>query len=391
MMKLNDALEIISNSVSNILATERIALTEISGRILAEDIYSDMNFPSFDKSAMDGYAIKKGEIKLNLRVVEFIPAGKVPEIEVVNACCSKIMTGAMIPKGADMVVKVEDVERNGDFIKVIRPSGKNNILLEGEDIKKGDLILSKGRKLNSVHAGLLASVGAVAPLVYKKPLLSIISTGSELVSPDKTPGPSQIRNSNSSQLQVLAMESGTEVIEATQVDDDEQRIFNMVESALAKSDIIVLTGGASVGDLDFTSRVFDGLKAATHFTRLAIQPGKPVLFATIGNKYLFGLSGNPVSSFVQFQLLLKPLIAGLIGNKEADRTIKLPLSEEKTRKKAERQLFFPVIINDNMEVQAVEYHGSAHLNSYQSANAMACFPIGVKILKKGDIVDVRPL
>ncbi|NOY51753.1 MAG: molybdopterin molybdotransferase MoeA [Chlorobi bacterium] len=391
MINLNDALEVISNSVSRIMASERIALPEISGRILAEDIFSDMNFPSFDKSAMDGYAIKRAEIDDDLRVVEFIPAGKMPELEVVDGCCSKIMTGAMIPKGADMVVKVEDVLRHGDFIKVVQTASKKNILFEGEDVKKGDLILSKGRRLNSVHAGLLASVGAVKPLVYKKPLVSIISTGSELVSPENFPGPSQIRNSNSSQLQVLAVESGTEVIEATQVDDNEQRIFNMVESALAKSDIVVLTGGASVGDLDFTSRIFDGLKAVTHFTRLGIQPGKPVLFATIGNKYLFGLSGNPVSSFVQFQLLLKPLIARLSGNKEQDRIIKLPLSEEKTRKKAERQLFFPVIINDNMEVQSIEYHGSAHLNSYQSANAMACFPIGVKILKKGDLVDVRPL
>jgi molybdopterin molybdotransferase len=391
MIELKDALEIISKSVSGCMSGQRIALSEISGRILAEDIYSDMNFPSFDKSAMDGYAIKSTEINNNLRVVEFVPAGKMPELEVVNGLCSKIMTGAMIPKGADMVVKVEDVTRQGDFIKVVQTGSKKNILFEGEDVKKGDMILSKGIRLNSVHAGLLASVGAVNPLVYKKPLVSIISTGSELVSPENFPAPSQIRNSNSSQLQVLAVESGTEVVEVTQVDDNEQRIFTMVESALAKSDIVVLTGGASVGDLDFTSRVFDGLNATTHFTRLAIQPGKPVLFATIGKKFLFGLSGNPVSSFVQFQLLLKPLIANLIAQKETDRIVKLPLSEEKSRKKAERQMFFPVIINNDMEVQAIEYHGSAHLNSYQSANAMASFPIGVKNLKKGDLVDVRPL
>ncbi|PLX10208.1 MAG: hypothetical protein C0598_10980, partial [Marinilabiliales bacterium] len=201
--------------------------------------------------------------------------------------------------------------------------------------------------------------------------------------------PPQIRNSNSSQIQSLAYECGAEVSYMTQVEDDEAKILQSVKEALLKSDIVVLTGGASFGDLDFSQKVFENLKAKIQFTKLAIQPGKPCLFATVGEKFLFGLSGNPVSSFVQFQILLKPLINLLSGNKQKEIILKLPMSNDLSRKRSERNLFFPVIINSATELEAVEYHGSAHLNAYEAADAIASFPIGKNILKKGELADVR--
>lgn len=391
MIKLEEALKIIEKSVNKTMSTENVDLLNSRGRILAVDIYSDMDFPSFDKSAMDGYAIKQHDIENELDIIEFIPAGKMPEKKVSDGECSKIMTGAMLPEGADMVVKIEDTELVNEKVKVNNLKSKGNVLYKAEDLKTGDVVLHKSLKITSVHTGIMASVGMLNPLVYKKPVLSVLSTGSELVSPEEKPSPPQIRNSNATQIQSLAFESGAEVSFVSQIEDDEEKILSNVKTALERSDIVVLTGGASFGDLDFSQKVFENLNANIQFTKLAIQPGKPCLFATVGDKFLFGLSGNPVSSFVQFQILVKPLIKKLSGNIEEDLILKLPISKEMKRKRAERNLFFPVFINSEMAVQPVEYHGSAHLNAYQTANAMASFPIGKDVLQKGELVDVRPI
>lgn len=391
MIKLEEALNIINNFSLVHLHSEEVGLENSVNRVLAEDVVSDMDFPSFNKSAMDGYAIRSEEIGKKLRVIEFIPAGKKPEKTVESGCCSKIMTGAMLPEGADMVVMQEDVVADGDFILMENLKSRSNILFQAEDLKQGTEILKKGIIINPVHVGLLASVGKARPLVYKKPRIAIISTGNELVSPNEIPIPPKIRNSNSVQLLSLSNILGAQAKNYSQVEDSEDLILEAVKNAMETSDIVVLTGGASVGDYDFTAEVFNRLNAETHFTRLAIQPGKPVLFATKGKKFLFGLSGNPVSSFVQFQLLVKPLLQNLTGNISDSKILSLPISTDKRRKKSERMLFFPVRINENMEAEPLDYHGSAHLNAYQNANAMASFPIGVNELQKGTKVDVRPI
>lgn len=391
MIKLEEALNIINKNSLEITGTERLELEASLNRVLAEDVFSDMDFPSFDKSAMDGYAIRREDINKKLKVLEFIPAGKMPEKCVISGTCSNIMTGAMVPEGADMVVMQEDIVIDGDFISIENLSSKQNILKQAEDLKLGSLILNKGTHIKPVHIGLLASVGISKPLVYKLPVVSVLSTGNELVSPDEKPEPPKIRNSNSVQLISLANELGAKTFNLDQVNDDLEMIFETVKRALAVSDIVVLTGGASVGEYDFTEKVFNRLNADTHFSRLAIQPGKPVLFATVSGKYLFGLSGNPVSSFVQFQLLVKPLLNNLMGKENREKIFKLPISVDKRRKKSERMLFFPIRINEKMEAESIDYHGSAHLNAYQIADGMASFPIGINEFKKGTIINVRPI
>lgn len=391
MIKLEEALKIIGKSSLKLMGVEKLLLENSLNRVLAEDVFTDMDFPSFNKSAMDGYAIRQDEINKKLRVLEFIPAGKKPERIVVSGTCSKIMTGAMLPLGADMVVMQEDVVVDGDFISIENLSSKSNILKQGEDLKKGSILLIKGIHIKPVHIGLLASIGISEPLVYKQPVVAVLSTGNELVSPHQRPEPPKIRNSNSVQLVSLSNSVGAKTYNLEQVDDNMDLIYDTVKKALAVSDIVVLTGGASVGDYDFTADVFNRLKAETHFTRLAIQPGKPVLFATVYGKYLFGLSGNPVSSFVQFQLLVKPLLNSLMGKEAKEKIFKLPISIEKRRKKSERMLFFPIRINEKMEAEPIDYHGSAHLNAYQIADGMASFPIGINEFKKGTIIDVRPI
>lgn len=391
MISLEKALKVIENIGAADLPAVRIHLKDALSRVLAEDVYADCNFPSFDKSAMDGYAIRREDINKILKIIEFIPAGKKPVKSIEPGTCSKIMTGAMLPEGADVVVMKEDVIVTGESISIRNADTKDNILKQGEDLKSGSLLLNKGTVLNPIHIGLLASVGATEPKVYKPPVITVFSTGDELVSPEERPVPPKIRNSNSAQLIALSKLAGCRTFDSGQVGDDSQLIFEIIQNALADSDIILLTGGASVGDLDYTGEAFEKLKSKIHFTRLAIQPGKPVLFATVANKYLFGLSGNPVSSFVQFHLLVKPLINKLSGIFYQSKVLRLPISIDLKRRKSERTLFIPVRINDAMEAEPLEYHGSAHLNAYQKAEAMACFPMGIKDLKQGTLVDVRPV
>lgn len=391
MINLEKAISKIDNCCLTPMESERVKIEMSLNRVLAEDVFTDMDFPSFDKSAMDGYAIRQVDIGKTLRIIEFIPAGKKPEKNISSGTCSKIMTGAMLPEGADMVVMKEDVIIDNELITVVNLKSKNNILKQGEYLKTGALLLRKGVNINPVHIGLLASVGAVEPMVYKLPVVSILSTGSEIVSPEKRPFPPMIRDSNSSQLESLVLYSGAKAQNLGQVPDNIDMIFDVVQKALEGSNIVVVTGGASVGDHDFTQDIFNKLNAKTHFTVLAIQPGKPILFATVGNKYLFGLSGNPVSSFVQFQLLIKPLLNRLVGKVTESKIFKLPISIDKIRKKDDRMLFFPIKINNKMEAEPLDYQGSAHLNAYQHADGMACFPIGIVELLKGTIIDVRPI
>ena len=391
MLKLEEALKIINSIPISKPKTERVGLEKALNRVLVEAIYSDTDFPSFRKSAMDGYAIREEDIQQKLKVIEFIPAGTQPTKEVTVSNCSRIMTGAMVPDGADMVVMQEDVTiLEDDWILINNKDSKRNILNKGEDLKSGSLLLKRNIRINPAHIGLLASVGVVNPVVAKKPVISIISTGSELVPPDQKPLPPKIRNSNTSQLVALANQTGAESINAGQVEDDLEAIFQIVKGGIEESDIVIITGGASVGELDFSGEVLKKLGARIHFERLAIQPGKPVLFASLGNTFIFGLSGNPVSSIVQFLLLVKTLIGKLMGQSGKQKLVKLPISADFKRGRSERMLLFPVRITDEMQAEPLNYHGSAHLHAYQNADGLAAFPIGLNKLKKGTLVDVRP-
>lgn len=391
MISIKEAHKIIEERVSLNQQTGRVNLADALDRVLAEHVFSDIDFPSFDKSAMDGYAIRSEDIRKTLKVIEFIPAGKKPAAMIKPGQCSRIMTGAMLPGGADIVVMQEDVKEVGfKSVMVTNPDTKRNILYKGEDLSKGAMLLPKGTRLNPPHLGLLASAGMTKPLVFFKPTVSILSTGDELVAPDQKPEAPHIRNSNGIQLLALTREAGARVVAVRQSGDDSRKIFNEVRDCLSISEMVIVTGGASVGERDYSARVFEKLRADLHFNKLAIQPGKPLIFATVENKILFGLSGNPVSSFVQFELFVKPTIEKLTGASGKEKIFKLPISKDKTRKKAERMLFFPVAINEDMEAEPIEYHGSAHLHAYHKADGIAAFPVGLKELKKGTLVDVRP-
>ena len=392
MIKFEEAYDIVINSANFHLPTERINFEDSLGRILAEDVKSDINMPPFDKSAMDGFACRREDIDNELEVIEVLPAGKIPEKEVGKNQCTKIMTGAIIPDGADCVIMVEYTEEVGENkIKFTFEYTNNNICYFAEDIKKDDLVLKKGIEIKPQHIAVMASVGYTNVLVSKQPKIGIISTGDELVEPNIYPGKSQIRNSNGHQLVAQVSRIGATPNYIGIAEDSEEVTYNTISKALQENDIVMLTGGVSMGDFDFVPEIMTKLGVKIKFESLAVKPGKPTTFGTFGKeKFIFGLPGNPVSSYTQFELLVKPLVLRLMDAAKLEKTLKLPMGSEYSRRKSARKSFIPVNISGG-KVYPVEYHGSAHIHSYVFADGITSIEIGKEKLEIGELVDVRQI
>jgi molybdopterin molybdotransferase len=235
----------------------------------------------------------------------------------------------------------------------------------------------------------MATAGCVTPLVYRKIKIAVISTGDELVEPETKPTNSQIRNSNAYQLVAQAENMGADAAYIGIALDTEDSIRTIIHKAFELADVVLLTGGVSMGDFDYVPKILTESGVELKFKSIAVQPGRPTLFGTKGNQFIFGLPGNPVSSFVQFELLVKPLIYKLSGCAYTPVKLKLPLGVDYSRKRTDRLAILPARIQKEGEVVPLEYHGSAHINSLTDAQCLIFIPIGQTDLKKGDLADVR--
>ncbi len=389
MIPFEKALNIVLNSARP-LGAEQVSLAEAAGRVLADDVESDMDMPPFNKSAMDGYACRRSDLVNELEVIETIPAGHTPAKSVGPNQCSKIMTGGVVPEGADCVVMIEYIDNpRPHIVRFVGENTKNNICLKGEDIKAGDVVLQKGTLLKPQHIAVLASVGRAQPMVSKMPRVGIIATGSELVGPSVRPQPSQIRNSNSFQLAAQASRAGVAVTDYGIAEDTKEAIDDIFRKVAADNDVVILSGGVSVGDYDFVPDILRRNNIELLFEGIAVKPGKPSVFGVSDDVYCFGLPGNPMSTYVQFEILIKPFLYRLMSCEHAKYDIRMPLDNDIKRKKTERQAWLPVEITSAGTVKLVEYHGSAHINSLSSADGLISIDVGVAKLEKGTIVDVR--
>jgi molybdopterin molybdotransferase len=391
MITFENAYEIVSNS-AKILGVEEVNLMDTIGRVIAQDIVSDINMPPFDKSAVDGYACKRSDFnnKNNLEILEIIKAGKNPEMEVVKGHCSKIMTGAMLPFGAEIVVMVEDTEVVENKVHFLNDKTSANICYLAEDIKTNDIVLTKGSYIKPQHIAVLASVGANRILVFRQPKVGIISTGDELVEPEIVPKDSQIRNSNAWQLMAQVRNAGGIPEYIGIAKDDKDSTSEMITNAFKINDIVILTGGVSMGDFDYVPEIMNEIGVEILFKSIAVQPGRPTVFGIKDDKYIFGLPGNPVSSFVQFEILVKHLIHKLQSSDINSVDIILPMGADINRKKTERKSFIPVNIKEG-KLYPIDYHGSAHIHSYVFADGIIAMEKGVLLLRKGELVNVRQL
>jgi molybdopterin molybdotransferase len=388
MISFEEAYKTVMDSAFS-TGNELVPFTESHGRILAQDVISDMDMPPFDKSAMDGFACRKDDLDSELEIIETIPAGKRPLKTVGKGECSRIMTGAPVPEGADCVIMVED--------SVITPSGKMrftgkylkpNISTRGEDIKNGEIVLRSGKQITPQDIAVLASVGCTSLSVSKFPVVGVVSSGDELVEPHFSPDVSQIRNSNAYQILAQLQRTGSKGIYYGIARDDEEVTFKIIEKTLAECDIVLITGGVSMGDFDFIPSVLVRAGVNILFSRVNIQPGKPTTFGISDRSLVFGLPGNPVSSFIQFEMLVRPLILTMMGHTQRPVRLKLPMKEEYMRKSSDRMGLIPVIITDESSVLPVEYHGSAHINSFSCADGIISIPAGKSLINKGELVSV---
>lgn len=342
------------------------------GAVLAEDVASDLDMPPFDKAMMDGYAARAADAG-PLRVVEEIPAGKVPTSSVGPGTCAKIMTGAPMPAGADAVQQVEKTRREGDrvtFVEPVRPG--QNVAPRGQDVRAGELVLRAGRRLGAAQLGALAAVGRTRVKVRARPRLAVLATGDELVAADRRPGPGQIRNSNTPMVAAQVRALGLECDDLGLVGDDREAIRARIREGLSR-DVLLLSGGVSAGDWDLVIPALEaeGVTIKTH--QVAIKPGRPFCFAP----RVFGLPGNPVSAFVIFEVFVRPYLGAWMGA-SLDRPRVLARLETPTGKKIDRVHYLPATVRyegGEYVASTVPWHGSADLFAAARADAFVVVPI----------------
>ena len=345
--------------------------------------------PPFNKSSMDGYACRRQDIHGPLTVIETIPAGTASRCTLGLGQCAKIMTGAPVPTGADCVIMVEHTETLDEgTIRFTKDDTKNNICPLGEDMRQGDRVLEKGTRLLPQHIAVLATVGQARPSVSRLPKVGIFATGSELVSPENTPSPAQIRNSNAYQAAAQIAAVGICPTQYGIVEDESDALKTSIARALNDNDVVISSGGVSMGDYDLIPDTLADLGMTLRFQRVAMQPGKPIAFGLREKKAYFGLSGNPFSSFLQLELFVKPFLSKCQGTTYDPPKIQLPLARTIQRKNTARTAWIPVAIAEDGTVALVEYHGSAHINALTHADGLIRYPKGVDSIEQGKPVSV---
>lgn len=374
------------------LNAEEVLLEDAFNRILQEDVIADMDMPPFNKSAMDGFACRIEDIGNELEVLEVIQAGMVSSKRVGKNQCVKIMTGAAVPSGCDCVFKVEDSELADETrVRCTNPKTALNICYQGEDYQTGDVLIKKGTIISTPQMAVLAGAGYSHVRVSVRPRITLIATGSELVSTSEKPRDGQIRNSNTSQVLTQLKKMNLDVIANLMLVDDYEELSKIFGYSLETSDIIIFTGGASVGDFDFVPEILKEEGFHIYWDRTGIKPGNPMTFSQKDNKFVIGLSGNPVSSLAQFEFIAKPVIYKLLGANYKALRIQCLMNFEFSRKNADRLAVIPVMINDEGTIDEIPFHGSAHINALVNANALLEVPFDVTHINKGTFAYVRPL
>lgn len=397
MISVDEALKKIMESVGPLEIVER-SLSETIGMTLAESIIASIPLPPFDNSAMDGYAIRsedvaqaKPESSIWLRVVGEVPAGTLFEKPIQSGEAVKIMTGAPVPMTTDAVVMLEEARiRDGQVeIRNPVPAGKH-IRRKGEDVSAGMEVLKQGSIIRLQHLGLLASLGIKTVRVYRAPSVSIIATGSELAHVDETLSSGKIYDSNSLILRKLFGESGCSLKHLGTVADDAEQLKEIIQRS-SGADLLVISGGVSIGKYDYVKEVLQELGMKTIFWRVAIKPGKPVLFGQLGSQWVFGLPGNPISCVVCFLIFVRSAIQKMMGIENPRLPIVQAILQKKISKQDGRRHYLTAILQEQEDrriVTPTEKQGSGMLAALSEANAFLVIPEEKESLEAGEIVDV---
>lgn len=399
---LEESIEILNKEVKK-LDKEKISLIDSVKRIIAEDVKSEINNPPFNKSAMDGYAIiaqdtKKAtlENKISFNVIDKVYAGEVCSSSLYENEAIKIMTGAPIPKGANAVVKQEDVEIEGNTIKISCNVKENqNVCFKGEDISKGKVLVKKGKRLDYADIGILASAGVNEITVYKKPKIALLSTGDEVIDIGEILKPGKIYNSNKYSLMARLKELGYEVEIMEHIEDTKESIAKEIKEVANKVDLIITTGGASVGEKDLLISAIDLIEGEKLFWKITIKPGSAVLCSKVKDSIVISLSGNPTAALTTFELLAKTTLDKLSGNDLIQIKKEKAVLIDELNKKSPQRRFIRGNCYSTEEGQFVSItqtkSGNGILSSVLNSNCLIEVEKGCEGLNKGSIVDIIKL
>ena len=384
------------------LGREKVSLLDALGRVLGEDIIAPRDNPPWNNSAMDGFAVRWEDIKkeheitkpAELKIIEDVAAGDVATKSVGSGEAIRIMTGAPVPGGADTVVRVEFTEPSETTVRIFQPEPQGaNIRPKGEDVKEGECIIAKGTQLRPAEIGMLAILAKSFVLVHQRPRVAILSTGDELADLDEKFDENKIVNSNSYGIAAAVQEAGGIPLLLGIAKDTPESLKEKIAQGLG-CNIIVLSGGVSMGDYDFTKVVFSELGADMHFWKLAIRPGQPLAFGKIQGKLAFGLPGNPVSSMVTFEQLVRLAIMKMGGHRHLERPTVEAVFKEKFSKHPDRRHFLRGILSHEdgqLTVKTTGPQGSGILTSMVKANGLIDIAEEIEKVNPGDTIKVQVL
>ena len=401
MISVAEAIQIVRQQTPP-LATEHVRLEDVLGRVLAQEVVADTDLPPFDRAQMDGYAVRAQDVKeapVRLRIAGESAAGKGWHHQLEEGHAVRIMTGAPVPAGADSVQQVELTTelKDGTVVELLETveTGRS-IVKRGSEITAGEVVLRAGTTINAAMMAVLAAFGYATVDVYRKPRVAVLATGTELVSVDQKPGQDQIRDSNNYSIASYAQLAGATIQRMPLTGDETSLLKRQISTAAESCDVIVTSGGVSMGVYDVTKTALKELDAELFFERLALRPGKPTVFARLPNGTLmFGLPGNPVSVAVTFNLFARTALLAMQG--ATDPTLKRETAALARRVKgtSDRESYLPAQLttNDDGELIAfpLKWGGSSDFVAFALTTALAIVPAGMKSVEAGSLVNVLRL
>jgi len=374
MVSIEEAQQTILEQISQ-LETEKVSLFQGLNRVTPEDHIAPWDIPAADNSAMDGFAFSHANLIDNrLKVTGFLPAGEVRNVPVSPGEAIRIMTGAPVPAGCDTVVPIEDVEEDGDWIRLMAVKAGTHVRKRGEDIGFGDVVIPAGSLLRPQEIGMLSAMGSTSLAVYRRARVAILATGDELLEPGSTPAPGKLINSNSYSLAAQVLDAGGDPVLLGIAADTLEATCEKIRAGL-NADMLVITGGVSVGDRDFVKAAIEEMGGVVTFWKVNMKPGKPLAFAMLEGKPIFALPGNPVAAMVSFELFVRPSILKAMGHRRIFRPVIKAVLQEATTNKGNR----PHLVRGIVSVQDDRYGVSTTGN--QSSGRLSSLILGNGLMK----------